>query len=91
MILDVSFLHKHIKNFHQIASTGKMQVIILAILMCPFLVSIPAGAVESPLVFSSSTKELILGPYIEILEDNVGNLGIDDVSSPPYNSRFIPL
>ncbi len=43
-----------------------------------------------PLILNDQQSEYPLGLHLQILEDPTGKLAIDDVSSPAYNSQFIP-
>lgn len=86
---DVRLLLKQIKKVPQNTPNCRIWVFSLLILICTFLVSTPAGSVENPLIITSSDTKVALGPYIEMLEDQSGNLKIDDVSSLPYASQFI--
>ncbi len=63
----------------------------------PFILSIVLlWAVASPLLagpvlnLDDTQGKYALGPWLEILEDPSGKLGIDDVSREPYASRFSP-
>ena len=43
-----------------------------------------------PLILTDENAEYPLGLYLEILEDPGGELTIDEVSSPEFDTRFIP-
>ena len=43
-----------------------------------------------PLILTDEESEYPLGLYLEILEDPGGELTIDEVSSPEFDTRFIP-
>jgi len=43
-----------------------------------------------PLILTDEQEEYALGPYLEILEDPGGELTIEQVSSPAFDSRFTP-
>ena len=47
-------------------------------------------AEPEPLVLNDQQSEYPLGLQLQILEDPTGKLTIDDVSSPAYNSQFVP-
>ena len=53
-----------------------------------------AQVAESPnlesIILTDQQDEFLLGQYLEILEDPGGELTIDEVSSPEFDSRFTP-
>ncbi|QYZ65205.1 MAG: response regulator [Gammaproteobacteria bacterium (ex Lamellibrachia satsuma)] len=42
-------------------------------------------------IFSGQTKQISLGPYLEIFEDKQADLDIFDVASPAFEQRFRPV
>ena len=45
---------------------------------------------DEPLILTDAQSNYPLGLYLEILEDPGGELTIEDVSSPAYDSQFVP-
>ena len=43
---------------------------------------------QNSISLTDNTDEFDLNPYIKILEDSSGNLNINDIISPKYNSKF---
>jgi PAS domain S-box-containing protein len=43
-----------------------------------------------PLILTDAQSEYLLGLHMELLEDPTGKLTIEDVSSPEFDSQFIP-
>jgi signal transduction histidine kinase/PAS domain-containing protein len=48
-----------------------------------------SGGAE-PIILTEGQGKYPLGLHLQILEDPTGNLTIEDVSSPPFNSKFVP-
>ena len=71
---DVRLLLNQIKKVPPNTPNCRIWVFSLLILICTFLVSTPAVSVENPLIITSSDTKVALGPYIEMLEDQSGNL-----------------
>jgi signal transduction histidine kinase/PAS domain-containing protein len=75
---------------------GSMYAAPIIILIFTLAICIPALAqsvdpsTPKPVVLTDVQGKYPLGLYLEILEDPQGKLTIEDVSSPEYNSQFIP-
>lgn len=89
MIPHLIFLPEHFTKAPSNSPNGRIRVFSLIMLIWFCLVSTPVGSVETSLFISPSDTKVAVGPYIEILEDQSGNLKIDDVSSPLYSANFI--
>ena len=63
-------------------------VFFLVLLSCFLIPVSPAASTGNSVAISPSDSAIELGPFIEILEDSSGSLGIDEVSSPPVTSQF---
>jgi signal transduction histidine kinase len=59
------------------------------VLSSPALAQASDPTVPEPLILSDEQEKYPLGPHLEILEDPGGNLTIEEVSSPEFDSRFV--
>jgi signal transduction histidine kinase len=57
------------------------------LLLCP---AFPCAAASPPLVLNANTESSPLAGHIDILEDNIGKLTINEVSSPAFAGMFRP-
>ena len=66
------------------------------IILCFFLVFFPALSISAQnytvesLILNNEIGKYPLSLYLEILEDSIGDLTIEQVSSAKYNNKFIP-
>ena len=65
--------------------------LILTFVLCgPALAQTDEPPAPQPLILSDDKQEYPLGLYLDILEDPSGELTIEDVSSPEFDSQFVP-
>jgi signal transduction histidine kinase len=75
-------------------NTGSHWAVSISLLILTLLMSVPVlghsldASTPEPVVLTDRQGEYSLGQYLEVLEDPGGELTIQEVSSPAYNSQF---